>query len=316
MVIGSVKSTAVTIQALVRHQMNIIGILGHEPLHKEKISGWFDLKSLAIKNNINYKCFNKINDKATIGWAAAKKPDIIFAVGFSQLLSDEWLNLPSLGCIGFHPTCLPRGRGRAPMAWIVLEERCGSATFFLMGKGIDDGPIFVQNIFQLDENDDAGSVETKIIDSMNLSLDDWLPSLKKGIWNPIPQDDSGATWFGKRNQEDGLIEWNREAQDIDRLIKASSRPHPGAYTYFNNNKLIVWSSNVEDCLPIKGVTGRILLKDKDGNCLVQCGSGLIWIREKEFAGSTILKVGDKLGYSVEDEIHKIWNELNKLIKNE
>lgn len=316
LIIGAVRSTATTILALIRHQMNIVGIMGHEPLYKEKVSGWYDLKSLATQYQLDYKGFNKINDKANIKWAISKKPDIIFAVGFSQLLSDDWLNLPKLGCIGFHPTCLPRGRGRAPMAWIILEERCGSATFFLLGKGADDGPILVQQGFQLNESDDAGSVEIKICESINIALDSWLPNLKKGFWNPIPQDDSSATWFGKRNIEDGLIDWKRNAKDIDRLIKATTSPHPGAYSYFNDHKAIILSSEVENSIPIRGVVGRVLLKNENGSCLVQCGSGLIWIKNIGLPDGIELKIGDKLGYNAEDEINRIWEVLNRQMKNE
>jgi len=315
LIIGAVRSTAAATESLFRHQMNVVGILGHEPLDKEMVSGWFDLKALSAEHNVEYKGFSKINDKENIDWAISEKPDLIFAVGFSQLLSSDWLKMPTLGCIGFHPTCLPRGRGRAPMAWMILEENCGAATFFLLEKGTDAGPIFIQNSFQINENDDAGSIETKIIVSLNKALDIWLPDLKNGIWNPIPQDESLATWYGKRKPEDGFIDWNRTAEEINRLIKATTKPHPGAYTYFNNQKTIIWSSTIENSIPIKGVVGRILLKNENCNYLVQCGSGLIWLTNIELASGIELRIGDRLGYGLEDEINKIWVVLNRLTKN-
>lgn len=311
LVIGAVQTTALTIEKLVQHKFNIVGVLGYEPTSIERVSGWVDLKALSKKYHLNYLGFKKINNQEYIDWAKDKKPDIIFAVGFSQLLHDVWLQLPKLGCIGFHPTKLPEGRGRAPLAWIILEKKIGSASFFLMGEGADDGPIFIQSIFDVEENDDAKSVEMKIGNHINIALDKWLPELKKGNWNPKPQDHSFASWFGKRGPEDGWLNWNDSAYNLNRLIKASSKPHPGAYSYFNDSKLTIWKSEIEKNIKIKGVVGRVLLKDINKGCLIQCGDGLLWINEIEFSFDEILKVGDKLGYNIEDEIHIIKN----IIKN-
>mgnify|MGYP001950041401 CR=1 FL=1 len=220
--------------------------------------------------------------------------------------------MPKLGCIGFHPTKLPEGRGRAPIAWIILEQKQGSASFFLMGKGADDGPIFTQSIFEIEENDDAKSVQSKIGENINLALDNWLPDLRKGIWNPIPQNHALASWFGKRGPNDGWINWNNSAIYINRLIKASSTPHPGAYSYFKDAKVIIWKSEVEEEIKIQGVVGCVLLTDEKKGFLIQCGNGLLWVCKIQIESKIALKVGDKLGYNIEDELYN----LKKKMKNE
>ena len=314
LVIGAVNSTARIIHKLTEHNLDVVGVLGHEPPNKEKVSGWADLSSLSSELNLNYKGFTKINDHENLSWASDLAPDIIFAVGFFLFLYEEWFSVSKLGCIGFHPTVLPHGRGRAPMAWITLDQSSGSASFFLMGKGADDGPIFVQSIFKVEENDDAGSVEVKILKHIDIALDQWLPELKKGFWNPIPQSEYLASYYGVRKEEDGLINWSNNAEYIDRLIKAASRPHPGAYTYCKDEKLTIWSSRKEKDIQFKGVTGRVLLKDDKENLLIQTGDGLLWIEDYNFTGASkvSINVGDKLGYNIEDEIYKIKNILKKL----
>lgn len=311
LVIGAVNSTFQTISQLIKHQFDIVGVLGYEPTNASNVSGWANLKIISDENNIPYKGFKKINEDDNIRWAKSKNPDIIFAVGFSQLLSKEWLHMPKLGCIGFHPTKLPQGRGRAPLAWTVLDQNDGSATFFLMGEGADDGPIFVQEVFPVYEHDDASTVADKINKAIEIALDKWLPKLKKGIWDPIPQDETKASWYGKRSKEDGHINWNNSAQSIDRLIKASTHPHPGAYTYLEDNKVIIWESEIEHQIPIRGVIGRILIKDNRG-ILVQCGEGLLWLKNIEMNNNISLRVGDKFGYNVEDEIYKLRMIIKKL----
>ncbi|MCI2227550.1 hypothetical protein MC378_00095 [Polaribacter sp. MSW13] len=312
LVIGAVQTTAITIEMLTKHKFNIVGILGHEPNNIERVSGWSDLRTIANTNNLDYLGFKKINDNECVNWAVEKKPDIIFAVGFSQLLYNVWLQMPKLGCVGFHPTRLPEGRGRAPLAWITLEKKKGAASFFLMGEGADDGPIFTQSFFDVEENDDASKIEKKIGEHIKIALDNWLPELKNGNWNPIPQNHSLASWYGKRGPEDGWLNWGDSAKNLNRLIKASSKPHPGAYTYFNDSKVVIWKSQIENSIAIKGVVGRVLLINEDKGYLIQCGDGLLWLYDLEFEFDNTLKVGDKLGYNIEDEIYKF----KKKLKNE
>ncbi|SHE74658.1 methionyl-tRNA formyltransferase [Chryseobacterium sp. OV279] len=314
LVIGAVNSTVQIIQKLVQHDLEVVGVMGHEPKDKDRVSGWADLSALSKDLHISYKGFTKINDEENLNWAKEKQPDIIFAVGFSQLLHDQWFSVSKLGCIGFHPTRLPLGRGRAPLAWVTLEQTYGSATFFLMGKGADDGPVFTQSIFDVDDNDDASAVEIKILKNIDLALDQWLPDLKKGFWNPVPQCDHLASYYGIRKEEDGLINWNDGAHYINRLVKAASKPHPGAYTYCKDEKMTIWSCRQEKTIQFKGVIGRVLLKNEEGHLLIQTGDGLLWIEEYNFRNHAVIpiNVGDKLGYNMEDEIYKIKSILKKL----
>lgn len=311
-IIGSVTSTARTILGFLKHDFEIVGVLGFEDVKKSNVSGWFDLRGLCEEKQLDFKAFNKINDNCYLDWMRLRKPDIILAVGFSQLLSNEWLELPRIGCVGFHPTKLPRGRGRAPLAWLILEEKEGAANFFLMGEGADDGPLLVQEVFQIEAFDDASSIRLKILEAIDLALDKWLPELKQGTWKPIAQDEYLATWYGKRAPSDGLISWDTlNAKEIDRLIKSSSHPHPGAFSFLDHEKIIIWKSEVEENMKIKGVPGRILISEKE-RILVQCKTGLIWLTAFEYFGTKKLLPGVRIGYNVELEINKIWKRLNQI----
>ncbi len=313
-VIGAVNSTAVTIKSLSEHGFDIVGVLGHEPIKRSMVSGWYDLRKLSVKLSIPFLGFQKINEKENKSWMKEKRPEVIFAVGFSQILDDAWLKISTLGCIGFHPTRLPKGRGRAPLAWLVLEERKGAATFFLMGKGADDGPIFIQEPFDLEAEDDAKTVQEKIHKSMKIALKKWLPSLMKGIWNPIGQSELDAAYYSYRGPTDSCIDWNQSSNVIDRLIKATTKPYPGAYTFFQGKKLYVWKSKCENTYQIKGVVGRVLLSDEEKGLLVQCGNGLLWIIEYSSEDSLRPKVSNKLGFNTQEEIYKIWSFLNQTKK--
>jgi methionyl-tRNA formyltransferase len=219
--------------------------------------------------------------------------------------------------VGFHPTWLPEGRGRAPLAWLILDGRPGAATFFQITEdGVDSGPIFVQEPFYVSKDDYPSDVIEKMEKAIDSALDRWLPRLLAGEWNPIPQDEGLASWSGKRAPSDGLIDWRKSAKEIYALIRATSHPHPGAYTYVKDRKLIVWRARLEPILPFRGVPGRILHYERDYGWLVQTGEGSLWLTQVSFADGgnpyLELRIGVRLGYCVEDEIFKLKRRIAKL----
>ena len=212
------------------------------------------------------------------------------------------------GCVGFHPSYLPIGRGRAPVAWAILEQKKAAANFFLMGEGADDGPIFVQEVFDIDNTDDAESFGIKLKLHIIKALDSWLPNLKNRILRPIVQDESKATYYGKREPCDSLIDWSSNAFDIDRLIKASTIPHNGSFTFIKDKLVTIWKSSICINDNYKGTVGRVLLID-EGKLLVQCGFNTrLWIEKFEVMDNYNIKIGNKLG-----SLHN--NKLDELINN-
>lgn len=319
-IIGAVSSTLTTLKQLIHHNMDVVGVLGYEPKSTQNVSGYSLLKPTAESNKIAYRSFVKINDLETIKQLEEWQPDIIFVVGLSQLVGNEILNLSPNGVVGFHPTPLPRGRGRAPLAWSVLKEKQVGANFFLIDNGVDSGPILAQELFEIDENDYAEDVEIKILEAIKLALDGLLPKLKQGILESKPQDASLATYYGRRAPNDGCIDWSKSAIKIHRLVRASSKPHPGAITVKEDFKVVVWKSRLEKDLKNTGVIGRILLTNNQKELLVQTGDGLLWITEYQvfdFDANLVdesLKVGQKLGYYSDIELYKIKAEINELKK--
>lgn len=319
---GSVGSSRLTLQALLRHRANVVGVLELQPDDPSAVSGFARLQDVAAEVSVPCVGFQKLNEANIVEQVREWQPDLLFAVGLSQLVKAELLAVPKLACVGFHPTHLPRGRGRAPVAWLVLDATPGAATFFVMDEGADSGPILVQEPFDVRPTDDAEQVTASLEQAIVRALDRWLPSLLAGEWNPQPQDDTAATYHGKRAPEDGWIDWNKSAREIDALIRAAGRPHPGAFTFLKDRKLLVWRAELDTTTPFRGVIGRVLLNDPQRGALVQTGDGLLWLNEVAWSDDDVTKppklaVGQRLGYVVEEEISQLKAriaELEKLIK--
>lgn len=306
--IGGVKSSAITLQKLCEHKLDVVEVFGYQPKSTALVSGYYDLEVLCSKNAINFIPFTKINDHAEK--IQSLELDFLLVVGISQLVSNAIIAAPKIAAIGFHPTKLPKGRGRAPLAWLVHEAEEGAATFFMLENIADAGAIVAQRDFDVSVDDTAKSVEAKIYIAMASALDTLLPRLANGELTIVEQDDSLATEFGIRKPEDGLIDWSHSAYEIDRLIKAASTPHPGAFTYLESKQIAVLTSRVEKELKIKGVQGRIL-KMNQSKILVQTGEGVLWISVPP-ESTMLLRVGKLLGYKVDSEIFALKQEIAEL----
>jgi methionyl-tRNA formyltransferase len=310
--IGSVNSSKKTLEKLIEHKLNVEGVLGLSPLVSKTVSGYVDLQELAMQNAIPFSYFEKVNSQQVLEFISEKKPDLVFVIGLSQLIKKELLAVPTHGTVGYHPTKLPQGRGRGAIAWMILENVPTAVTFFLMDEGMDSGPIWTQEPFEITETDYAQDVIDKIVLAIGNALDRVLPNLKNGTFSTSLQDEENATYLGKRNPEDGLIDWNASAKDIHKLIRATSCPLPGAYTYLKLNKITVMRASVVESSRFLGVPGRIILADTTNGTVVQTGSGLI--RLEHILGWELedLKVGHSLGFNFERAFFDLRKEIEEI----
>jgi methionyl-tRNA formyltransferase len=308
-VIGGVGSTKILVEKLRQHDFDQVYVFGYQPPDVSLVSGWVDLRRPAENAGFIFSPFNKISDCQLL--LDQIRPDWIFAVGLSQLIPPSMLGLSKNGNIGFHPTALPAGRGRAPIAWLVLEQKDGAASFFLMREGVDDGPLLAQVPFVVSAEDDASTVENKVLTAEALALDGLLPAIRAGMVVPLEQDHSRATFYGRRTPDDGWLDWYATAEELHRLIRASTTPHPGAYTFQGMDKITILRAKVPDHCIEKGVVGRVLQCQPDGRFVVQCGSGHLQVTDWRATGRWQPRVGQKLGYYIESEVYSLHKKLHQ-----
>ncbi len=292
-IVGNVNSTRITFQKLIQHDVNVVLCLALDPSVSKNVSGYYDISKLAKESSIPCHYFKKINSEEIVLQVKNANLDLLFVVGFSQLIKKEIIDLPKLGCIGFHPTKLPVGRGRAPVAWIIIDKIPTAATFFLIDEGTDSGNIIIQEDYIVTEYDYARDVIGKIANAIEKGLDKLLPDLKYGNFNPIPQDHSMATYYGKRTEQDGYIDWNWPSKKIYDIIRAASEPHPGAFTFLNTNKIKITKVSLAENVNYKGTVGSILYKDLNKGLMVQANDGIVWIKEIENISLADFKVGQR-----------------------
>jgi methionyl-tRNA formyltransferase len=308
-VVGGVVSTEVLVQALVRHRVGNIAVWGYTPSDATLVSGWRDMQQCAARLGLHFEEFQKVADCEAALRSFA--PDILFVVGLSQIVPSSMLSIATTANIGFHPTALPRGRGRAALAWLILKGENGAATFFELRDGVDDGAIFIQEPFFVEEGDDTADVEAKLLNAERIALDRWLPRIAQGDLTSMEQEHSAATWLGRRSPQDGWLNWQSGSDELLRLIRASAPPYPGAYTFCKNHKIIVLKAVASERRET-GVPGRILALHSEGSFEVQAIDGIVHVTGWQTESGWTPRVGALLGYYAEAEIFELRSQLERL----
>lgn len=293
--IGSVGSSREMLEAMIEVDFPISHVFSVDEAYSDKISGYQPIHVIAKKHGIPFTKIHKINDSDNVRIIQEIAPDYIFVIGFSQLVKKDIIDSAKVGVVGFHPTPLPKMRGRAANVWQVLlgvhETKC--STFFI-DEGIDSGDILGQEEYVIDDTDYAIDVVRKIDEAAGKLFRKVLKQIMDGTLRPQKQDESEATYLLKRSPEDGLIDWNIPIADIHRLVRAVSRPYPGAFgLYDGKHQFIIWRADVLENNKYVGMNGQIAEIAEDYIDIV-CADGLLRVTDYENVDGVKIFVGHKL----------------------
>lgn len=194
-------------------------------------------------------------------WIDAHKPDVCFCVGWSFLLPKRILDIPSHGVVGYHPAALPRNRGRHPIIWALalgLDET--ASTFFIMDEHADSGDIIAQQRVLINYDDDAASLYARLLDVAEIQLRQIAADFVGHTLQRVPQDHACATYWRKRNKDDGQIDWRMPAEGIRNLVRALAKPYVGAHCLFADREVKIHKVETVPG-PVDVETGRVLCVD-------------------------------------------------------
>lgn len=172
-------------------------------------------------------------------------PAFIFSFYYRDLLPESILGLASRGAFNLHGSLLPCYRGRAPLNWVLVngEDHTGLTLHHMVARA-DAGDIVGQRQVAIDDADTAPTLQQKMVAAAADLLAEQLPLIAKGIATRTPQDETQATYVGRRTPADGFIDWNLPARAVRNLVRAVTQPYPGAFTYAGDRKVFVWSASI------------------------------------------------------------------------
>lgn len=171
--------------------------------------------------------------------------DWLFIIGWSQIAARPVLEAARLGVMGMHPTLLPEGRGRAAVPWAILKGlgRTG-VTMFKMDEGVDTGPIAAQVEIPLSAATTATTLYQQVETAHVTLMADVVQKLRANTLTLTEQDESKATIWPGRRPEEGAINLAGSVLEAERLVRAVTRPYPGAYYDLDGTRHFVWKAHV------------------------------------------------------------------------
>jgi methionyl-tRNA formyltransferase len=263
------------LQELLEQGANIVAVVTHRDDPGERI--WFgSVGELAATHGIPVHTPEDPNAPAFVETVRRLRPDLVYSFYYRRILSPAILVIPSLGAINLHGSLLPKYRGRAPLNWVLVRgETATGVTLHYMDEKPDHGDMITQRPVPIAIEDTALTLSRKLTDAARALLAETHPLIVAGRAPRIPQDHASATPFRRRTPDDGLIDWTRSSWEIYNLIRAVTRPFPGAFTFWQGQRIYVWKARRPRGQSSQAAPGTILGIGNGETLEVATGNGIL-----------------------------------------
>lgn len=266
------------LKLLIGEGYDVVGVITQpdRPKGRKKILTPTPVKETAMYYNIPVLQPEKLKGSNELVQLKEWQPDLIITAAFGQLLSEDVLELPPLGCINVHASLLPKYRGGAPIHQAIIDgaEETG-VTIMYMVKALDAGDILTQVKIPIEEEDDVASMFEKLSIAGAHLLKQTLPLLLEGKLEAIPQDQNLVTYSPNIKREDEEIDWKKDGKAIYNHIRGL-HPFPGAFTTIGGEVLKVWGSRKSEDKNVNLEAGMIYrLEDQEIRVVAGDGTGLL-----------------------------------------
>jgi methionyl-tRNA formyltransferase len=254
------------------------------------------VKKYALEKNLKILQPEKLKDPGFIKELELLKTDVQVVVAFRMLPEIIW-NMPPLGTINLHASLLPQYRGAAPINWAIIngEKQTGVTTFKLKHE-IDTGNILLQKKIDLDENETAGSLHDKMMQTGADLLLQTIHQLDQGKLEETDQSSASPSnevlhQAPKIFTETCEIKWDKNVEEVYNLIRGLS-PYPTAFTFLNGKKLKIFKAEKE--LDNKVLKPGEMITDHKSFLKFSANDGFISLKEIQLEGKKKMPVEDFL----------------------
>lgn len=281
------------LKALLDSPHTVVGVLTQpdRPKGRGRQISASPVKETALAHGLPISQPQTLKDEAGRADLASWRPDVLVVVAYGLILPRAALTLPRLGCLNIHASLLPRWRGAAPIQRAVLAgDPVSGVTIMLMDVGLDTGPTLLRKEVPIARTDNGGSLHDRLAALGAAALLEALDGYSSGTLTPVPQPTEGVTYAAKIEKAEALIDWSRDALEIERQVRAFN-PWPVAETRLDGEQLRVYEALAEDTSPQFGELGTIVAV-RDDAVVVQCGTGRLALRQVQRPGRRAMSAGD------------------------
>jgi methionyl-tRNA formyltransferase len=306
---GTPDFSVPVLRQLIDDGYNVIGVVTQpdRPVGRKREITPPPVKVEAMKHDIPTYQPEKLRKSEELKQILDLKPDLIVTAAYGQILPNELLEVPKLGCINVHASLLPEYRGGAPIHYSILDGKKETGiTIMYMVEKLDAGDILTQVTVPINEDDHVGTLHDKLSAAGAKLLSETIPALIEGKITPQKQDNEKVTYAWNITREQEKIDWTKSGQDIYNHIRGL-HPWPVAYsTYKGKTMKLWWAQKVES--KKHDQPGTIIEKREDGFVVATGDETAILITDLQPAGKkrmsgdqflrgagATMELGEKLG---------------------
>jgi methionyl-tRNA formyltransferase len=247
-------------------------MIGLDDTHAAGTVGFTSLARLATEQGARYISTSDGRLGSLAGQIRETRPAYLLVIGWSRLVGEDILSIPSSGCVGMHPTMLPTGRGQAPIPWTIIKgaDTTALSVFFLVAEA-DAGALIAQYEMDIRGGETSASLFYRIAHAHFTAGLELAERIGDGTVSARAQDEAIATRWPKRRPKDGEILDTMTCREITLLVRALLGPYPRAFVRVGKggteevNKI-----NIRRAEPVTGGDGaaadgkRIRFRCRDG----------------------------------------------------
>jgi methionyl-tRNA formyltransferase len=268
----------VGLETILRHGWEVALVYTHRDEPNETI-WWNRVADLAEQHGIPVE-FADINEPAQRERLKQLDPDYLFSIYYRKLIRKDILDLFPAGAYNLHGSLLPLYRGRAPLNWVLVNGEIETGvTLHHMVEKADAGDIVDQEWVPIEDDESAMSLYNKLMEATVNTFDRCLSWFERGKAPRIPQDLAKGSYFGARKPEDGRIDFSWHARRCFNLVRAVTKPWPGAFAEAGQHRTMIWWAKPLTSLKSgrKAPPGTVLIEN--GIPVVACGEGFLQLEK-------------------------------------
>lgn len=227
------------------------------------------VKEFALSQGLPVFQPESMKEESAVELLRSLKPELSVVAAYGQILTEEALQVPTLGSINVHASLLPRYRGAAPINWAILNgETETGVTIMHMAKKLDAGDIVTVRRTPIDPNEDAETLFARLAELGAQLLSETIPLIESGAATRTPQDEAQSTYAPMLSRALSPIDWKKPSRVILDQIRGLI-PWPVASTVLDGKTLKIYQA--QPCKATNEVPG--MMRAVKGGIEAACGDG-------------------------------------------
>lgn len=279
-----VSTTAPTLRGLLEAGFNVVAVVSHNENTSSRTRRTLEIAAVAEQFNVPLLLPSKPSEITE--QLKAFKPRVGVLVAYGKIVPQSVIDIFPAGIVNIHPSLLPLHRGPIPLESVILDDSKRTGVSLMnLSKEMDAGSVYAYSEVNLNGHETKQKLADELIELGSSMLLTLLPRIVSGDVTGKPQDDTGATYDALITKEDGILDWSKPAERLEREVRAY-QGWPQSRTLFGGHAVIITAAHVIPSTPPEAKPGDVEVIKEAKSLAVATSNGSLRIDRLKPAGKT------------------------------